>query len=150
MPVALAAMPVFEDEAGDAEGIQPRGDVVSFVSQGQAAVAPARTDDHRGPVGLGRVGQPDGQRRLVGRLIPLGPRGAVRPEQLGRRRSGRRGAGGGAKNDDKRQEANRRENSQRIMVSSSHEFRRLDPSQNGGPAKERPRWSPSRIWADAS
>ena len=82
MAVAASAVAVFEDEAGDAQRVAPLGDLLALVIHGQAAVSAAGADDDRRAVGLVRLGQPDGQRRLVGRRVALGPRRAVGPEQF--------------------------------------------------------------------
>ncbi len=93
--VAAAAMAIIEHDAGDAQGVEPGGDLAAFVVGADHVVAAAGADDHGGAVGpLGR-GQPDRQRGFVGGRISLGVGGAVGPEQDGGRVGGPEGRPGG-------------------------------------------------------
>ena len=71
---------ILQDNAGHAEAVQPLGDVVTFVRHHQAAVATTGTDHHGRAVGLPGRGQMDRDGRLIGSLLPLGPRRTVRFE----------------------------------------------------------------------
>src|SRR5690606_38259487 len=78
---------IAKDEGRHAEGIEPFGDLFSFVIDGEKAVPSAGTDDDRGTVGLRRRRTVDRQRWLVRLLISDRAGGAVgpQPNELGRR-----------------------------------------------------------------
>ena len=76
----LGPEPVFEDDPGHAQAVEPFGDRFAFVV-GVAAVAAPRADHHRGPGGLLGRGEVDGQGRPEARGV-LGHTGrAVGPER---------------------------------------------------------------------
>src|SRR5437588_637839 len=63
--VRAARHAVLEQDARDAERVEPGRDVLALVVPGQEAVAAARGDDGGGAGVLGLVGAVDGDRRLA-------------------------------------------------------------------------------------
>src|SRR5206468_12281960 len=80
MAIALAAMAIVANEAGDSMLVQPAPDLVSLMVHRQAAIPATGTDHDADSIQLLR--QVNDQRRLVLRFVPFGAGRAARPKQL--------------------------------------------------------------------
>ena len=63
--VGFAGEAVFEDESGDAAGLEPFGEGATFMAEAEFFVAAAGADDDGGAGGLGGVGEVEGEAGVV-------------------------------------------------------------------------------------
>ena len=80
--VVARAQAVLQHERGDADRVEPEGDLPALVVRREAAVAAARAHDDGGAVRVLGERAVDGELRLVGRLGAHGARSALGPQQV--------------------------------------------------------------------
>src|SRR5207244_327454 len=72
---------ILEDKGGDAVAVEPLGDVLALVADGEEAIAAARTDDDGGARGLVSGRAIEGKRRLVSGFVAASARRLLGPER---------------------------------------------------------------------